>query len=451
MKLKKILLILIFGIYCYNIFSQDISTRIFVIMEKRDHRNDSMPGFFKTTIKQNISFNDIVSDTIYLALENTNMWGLKYTFSEIECFDIGRNERINFKFDEETIAIPVTQTNFDIELKYQYNPISCIQFMQSFYFGFYSYDWQGWFFSHSNMKIENVTVSVSDYYYFFSNQPMISQDNIYHLNTSNLTSFRIDMLFLEKIFYYEKYSFSDNSNTFNIYFSKNTGVNSDSTALIPVDKDSLLIAKCINSIKTCITKINNVFPEQANKNFTIVDAGFNFENMAYGTKIDISENNFLLIIDTSFWNDYSLTHELLHCFLPYKTEPTDSAKFLLEESIIEYLSVYFYYDEIKYDSIFNDKIVKIKEIDNVSIFSVIENRSNASTGEGTWRIVYNKAPAIIHEFAQKLGGDNIFVDLLFKYYQTIDSNNIIKFNDMKNFFLSNGVTKEDWQWFERNL
>jgi hypothetical protein len=371
-----------------------------------------------------------------------------FTFPKIACFDIDKNEEIDFTFDGATITLPIAQKNLDIVLNYEYNPFSSFQFLQSLSFILYDYIWQSWFFSCPAMKIDDIVFNVADEFYFFSNISVQNKGKI-KIHRRDIT-----MLALLKECY-DNIRFDIDETTVNLFLLKpdsmNFNINGiEGRAFISKRKDEHWIEKTTNKITQTINNITNALPKKAKKYFNIIEAGFNMERAAFGTALKINKDAFTIIIDTSFWNDHCFIHELLHCFIQHETKKADSAKLLFEESIIEYLSVYYYYGNQK-DSIFNIKSAKVNEFSNTSIFSTLKNRMDTATGDGDYKVVYNKTPVIIRQFAEKIGGDEVFIDLLFRYYYAIGNDMDVSFDDMRNFFLTNGITQEDWKWFEENL
>jgi hypothetical protein len=300
------------------------------------------------------------------------------------------------------------------------------------------------------MRIDDVAMTVTDDFYFFSNLPADLQKQTYHLNTSLLTDFNVSFLVLLKEFY-RKLSFSKNMDTFDVYFSKNIDLSLDSLALI--DRDSLSLTKNIQKVKDIVSKLNQLIPNTS-KHIGIIDGSLNMDGMAWGMGIPaIGGNNDLILMDTSFWRENSLIHEMLHVYLPFQPQKEDSAYYFFSESMIEYLSICLSYEKKVAHAVFKQKIKKSKRKGymNISVFALSDNRVDVSTNRGTSVVIYDKTPAVIDQFAQKTGGDEQFLKLLSLFYQQVQTTGEMTFRGFEQVLKSNGISDEHWQWFVQNL
>ena len=121
--------------------------------------------------------------------------------------------------------------------------------------------------------------------------------------------------------------------------------------------------------------------------------------------------------------------------------------------MIEYLSVCLSQNQKSVNHIFKEKMKDShsKGYKNTSIFSLSDNRIDASTKQGSSVVIYQKAPAIIHKFAQKTGGTKNFLKLLSVFYHHVEAIGEINFKEFEKSLKSQGVSTKDWQWFVKKL
>ncbi|MDR1544058.1 MAG: hypothetical protein LBS50_06585, partial [Prevotellaceae bacterium] len=175
-----------------------------------------------------------------------------------------------------------------------------------------------------------------------------------------------------------------------------------------------------------------------------IDASLADENIVWGRNIKCDSNKYFIMIDTSFWQNTSLVHELLHTFCSFNVDKNDSAYYFFGESIIEYLANYFYFTKQERETSLIKNYEKVSN--HTSIFKIIDNRMSAETGTGTAEVVYLKTPYKIYLLAKSIGEDK-FVSLLSKFYKQVKIKNSCTFPDFQQFMLKNGVTQKQWNDF----
>jgi hypothetical protein len=401
----------------------------------------------------------MLHDTIILSLENVHPMSAvipSYTFSDLQvfvaCSEDMNYEKTDFLFNGEQLIFPVLTSNCYVKIAYRHSAISFIQHIDAVYMQDYRYNSESWFFSCPNMQIETVEISMPDDIYFFSNLPAVVGEETYFLKTTNLPNLEISMIVLLKEFY-ENQSFPDTLNSLDVYFSKDVGMSADSMTLISVKKDSSFMAKCMHTIRNITTKLQTFTPN-AHQHISIIDGALNMDGMAWGMTIPcVEKNKYLMLIDTSFWRDHSIIHEILHCYLPFQPQKDDSAFYFFSESMIEYLSVCLYQDVKFADAVFKQKMKKSrnKGYANISVLTLSDNRIDANTKKGSSVVIYDKTPAVIHRFAQKIGGNSHFLKILSLFYQHVQDEEKIDFKKLENIVKSQGVSNKQWQWFVKNL
>ncbi|MCL2073305.1 MAG: hypothetical protein FWH18_05260 [Marinilabiliaceae bacterium] len=457
--MKKYLLLILF--YCISQIGVacNISSSIFVNIERNDKRSNESLFFIRTTIEQHVQLQNIKSDSLTLVLENFHPLGAiipAYTFPQLQVFEkISQNadyQKINFSFDGTTIIFPTSNENFNIKIVYENYALSFAQHVEAFYLFDYRYDSESWFFTHPNMQIQAVNISVSDDFYFFSNLPETIHNNTFQLNTEVLSDNNISFVVLLKE-YYEKMSFSNELNKFDIYFSKEYGISEDSTRFLPIDKSIYWMEENLQTIKTAAIKINKFIPD-ISRNICIIDGELNTEGMAWGMSISpVAKKDYLILIDVSFWKNKTIVHEMLHCYFPFVPQKEDSAFYLLGESMIEFLAISLSNDTKKAEKIFKENLKnsKRKGYGKVSIFDITDNRMDATTQKGSSVVIYQKTPALIHKFAKKNGGVDKFLGSLSIFYQQVQATEKISFQEFENVLKFQGISGKQWDRFVKKL
>jgi hypothetical protein len=318
----------------------------------------------------------------------------------------------------------------------------------------YMYDTQSWLFSYLGMKVDSVVFTIPEDYAFFVNQPSTYSNDTCLVNLSSSTNIDVSFYVMKKN-YYQQHTIDDKYTTTVIYFLKNIALSSDSTYYISTEQDPFLLVKRKESLHTWMQEIQHFFNTKEHKNIYIIDANLRNEKVAWGRTHEINQKDFLIFIDTSMWKNNSLCHEIIHTYIPHDYNPpqNDSTHYFFSESIVEYLSNYFFYEKQVLPAIFENSIREYyeKEANVTSIFKITNNRRDASTGGGTARTIYTKTPYIIHKFAQMIGGDDYFVELLAMFYQQVHVKKQASLYDMEHFFKSKSVTNKQWNWFIHNL
>jgi hypothetical protein len=448
------------GIYSL-VLSQTIMSDISVDIRKKTNM-DSIPGLYTTRIEQTIAFTNYNINSIILYLENVSDFAAtisQYSFPNNITIDVKQQNKIdycplpNFSFNGKKLSFTLPDSNCLVKITYDYNTLFNITYMETaIYLQAYMYSEHAWFFSHSDMTIEKITLSIPENGYFFASVPYLYDGSYYLLNTLQLIDFDISFYILQKE-YYDYRSFSDTLNTVQFYFSKGLAV--DSTHFFPAKKDTVLFTERSSLIHDRIQKINRFFLPRKHKKIYMADANLINGKIVWARTHAITDEEFFILLDTTMWNNNTSCHEIIHAYIPTRYNPpkNDSTHYFFSEAIVEYLSLYFSYNSQALDSICEENRRRYYEKNNsvTSIFRVSDNRLNASSVEGTSLIIYVKSPYIIHEFAEMIGGDDYFVSLLALFYQQAQAKEQISFYDMERFFKSKLVTDEQWCWLVDNL
>ena len=144
---------------------------------------------------------------------------------------------------------------------------------------------------------------------------------------------------------------------------------------------------------------------------------------------------------------------MMHTYLPFVPHKEDSAFYLLGESMIEYLTVCLSNDKKSANVIFKEKMKssKRKGYAKTSLFSLSDNGIDATTQKGSAVVIYEKAPAVIHKFAQKIGGNKKLLELLSVFYRQVEITGEIDFTAFEKSLKSQETSNKQWQWFVKKL
>jgi hypothetical protein len=446
--MNKLFFITISILFSFNAYSQQLSTDIYVEIKHREV-NDNVAFGGKTLIRQVIYLDStfVYPDSLILTSENISNFSMFLQNYFFPSFQLSKNIKYNFDGRELVAFVPDSVKSFEID--FEFNTMFGLRSaVASFALWAYQYDWDSWFFTCNDMKINNAVLNIPDSTDVFVNLPnvQIGNKNSYLLNTSNLAGNDISFYILLQSSF-SKYSFIQNKNQYNLYFAKEIVIQPDSTYSMFALPDSNVKRK-IDFLKNILNKINNYFTFSDSCFISIADANLSYEKLAWGHTVECDSNKYFIIIDTSFWQNTSLAHELLHIFCNFNINKNDSSYYFFGESIIEYLANYFYFTKQERNSAF------IKNYSNISnytsIFKLSDNRMSADTGEGSSEVVYIKTPYKIYLLAQSIGEDK-FVSLLSEFYKQAKKKNGCNFPDFEKFMKQNGVSDQQWNDFIKDL
>jgi hypothetical protein len=465
--MKKLLIFLcIFS--CSTIFAQNITTSIDVNLQEKE-QGDTLARFYRFSVEQTIIIENSYTDFITLNLENMPAFATyipDYTLPKLSIFiKSDKNQQFqsveNYEFNGQQLAFAIEKNCRNvIKLDFEYIPLFFIQYMESaFHINAYLYDQQSWFFSCENMKIENISVFLPDYFYFLSNIPAVFTENHYNIKTDKLNDFNVFLIFLNKECY-NKCQFSTKTDTTNLYFLRNDFLikaNSDSTSFYIAKNDSMNNESSLqdksNFVKATKKRLNKFFTTQKNHLLNIIDGELTYEKASWGQTLNFYKEQSLVVIDSAFWQYRTgIIHEIIHTYITEKPFKTDSAYFFLSESLVEYLAVSLFNSEMQQAKIFDEKWENTNrhEYQNISVFSLQDNRMNAETASGNSVVIYDKTPYKIYKFAQSVGNKK-FISILSKFYKYTSKKGYIYFSDFENIMKQNGVSDKQWNDFIKDL
>ena len=415
-------------------------------------------------ITQTFYFQDYKKDSIFLELKTPSSFPfLNFIYFQkinvLKHFD-NTTENIDFQFNYEELKFFLPEKNCKVEITYFYHSDYFYYSNSKFICTFMPYQstWMSWFFTNSEMKIMNVSFTIPEHIYLFADMPQEKKEDKTILLFDSIPDNKITFFCIKKR-YYEYFQEEIQSHIVKFYLFEDIIETEDSTSLdtyyLPSQRvNNTLKENYLSFLQHDLKNISTIFNKTVNIDIleACLDIHSEEDTIRWGSGFLLSDNHLLVIMDTSFWSEHHYLHEIVHLFTNILPEKRDSSYNFFNESMTEFLTIYFKYDNIEtIDSIFNNKILKYETLDNVcnSIFSVIKNELQFDLG-GTYGIVYLKTPFIIHSFAKRIGIDK-FIQILSKFYQQIEQTKIVNFKILEETFKSEKVSNEDWQWFERNL
>ena len=475
---KKIILIsclvcLCFGFQC---IAQTVKTNLYVTLKPCDYLNVfgcQAPHIAEVT--QEFVLENHKTDTLFLTIDKYGPFQfmmLQFFYQELTIDIISENEKqsVESNFDGKTLRIPLPISSCTVKLNYlyssdyetrNYNPFAINA--TGFYLWPCMYSWHSWYFSYPNMQFDKVEFQNTDsLLYFFVDASTFKQNEKSILDTKSIDGDRGIDFFMIQMPFYHKTTYIQNTNTINIYLDKGAvlirnpkGSISNNTVL-PGDRVTQDFADtCKSVISLAFEKINTIFPPLQGAVIDIFDADLSINNTFNWGKAssDRNNNHHMVLIDISYWHNYSLIHELIHLYNYVSLQKNDSTYYFFNESITEYLAVCFYYeDKRKRDEIFNLKIISFAKEpnDDYSIFQLSSNSWDANTVRGSSLVVYDKTPFIIHTLAQMVGEDK-FHAALKQFYAKVAEGMVVNLPNFEKILKENGVTEWQWNWFVKSL
>ena len=398
-------------------------------------------------------------DTLCLILDEPSKFSFLNAmyFQKMSVEEKKTKKKIPFVFQSDTLKIVPAKKDCIIEIHYYYQPDYFMMNDQSIFCP-YQQSWFSWYFSIPNMKINNVTVSVPEDLYFFSNlmQKKKEKKKVY-LSTDNIPERGISFFWVEKRFY-EQVKTSIGTTQHNLYLFKDVVFTGDSSdhqkAYLPLQRiNKSMIDMRISELNKAVQGIEKVFQKRVS--FDVVEACLDIGNgeaaVRWGSEFLLSENQSFIFMDTAFWNDHCFTHEMVHAYNDILPSKTDSSYYFFNESMTEYFAIYFRYNKQEKDSAYEAKILKYINLkqEYISVFEINKSSLGFDLG-GTYGVVYLKAPFVIDRFAKRIGEDKFF-EILFCFYRQIRETKTVNFFEFEKVFKSKGVSNEDWDWFVKNL
>jgi len=416
------------------------SDSINLFLKKGDRNNIAL---YRSLFFQDFSVSKVVKDSIY------------------DC---------KFNFNGNILTIKSLSENSKIIIKYRYQSdfiIKHISSTASYLIPFMS-SWHSWYFTNPNISIENFKISIPKSQFFYCDNPATNVNSVYSINGKELKE-ELSFYLINKN-YYQKLLFAEKGETeVSIFLNKGISIDTirnifkkDSIIVSPSTRvDSFLISKVTNEVKRTVKNLDIIFPYASPKHINIIDGTLQLplddnENLKWGNKTEMNEGDFYILIDTSFWNDNSIQHELIHVYNEIIPEKEDTSYYFFAESMVEYLSVIlkYEYNDKKIKDVFEEKhkkyIEKIESVNQYSIFSLSNNSANLHDGRGSNSIIYLETPYLIYEFANTVGFAN-FMLYLYEFYNYTNAKSAMNFEDFEIIMKKNGIAEKELNKFKNDL
>lgn len=392
-------------------------------------------------VEQIVDIRNFTTDTLVLNLSYTSM--LNQILTSTLFHNVSVEAKINTQSDYKSMQYAFDGTELKCtphfkkgQLKISYDYQSDFAFMQdplgtSTFIVPQIYGWNSWYFTNKYMAIDGVTFSTPQQAYFWGNGTKEAEQGRYVVDVQELKS-DISFYLLLKEYYVHKGMQFDNISV-NMFFTK--GFVRDT--LFNKSKERLLIArpasdtalkyspKIIDYIYNVLNELTAIFNPQKQITINIADAFLTIPiegqaDIVWGNSTKCSNDEHLILIDTSKWNTNVLVHEIVHTFVDNVPVKTDSTHYFFAESMIEYLATYIANpDSLARDAAFARKGANINA-NGPSIFKIREN-SVSGDGDNTSDVIYNKVPCDIHKLAKNVGQKK-FIALLSQFYAMQNQN-----------------------------
>ena len=156
------------------------------------------------------------------------------------------------------------------------------------------------------------------------------------------------------------------------------------------------------------------------------------------------------LIDSDLFYTHTMMHELMHCYVKkFSIEDMndDYEINFFKESLIEYLTCFLYNRQFGATT-FSEKeeFMRGKEKTIAKARNLLEKNKNNSVsfaGEDhdTYWIYYDLLPCRLHEYAERNGNEERFVETIISYLKKLDENNAPSFKEFSEYMKENGFKK----------
>ena len=389
-------------------------------------------------------------DSLKLELKVCNFHPLllPFFYNNMEVYGIDNGNTMPLQFDLSTAGIAIDHKDYDtINLSFYFNPNSIMlyKYKVAFYgMVFYQSGWQSMFFTKPGMEFDEIKV-------------IYTNDIVMFWNRQDLQDPKINA-FLINPDYYITDTLSKSPDITAYLFKGSNGwqdsISGDWYDYEPDEKshpESRLPSNIVSVVdnlseffNTKITSLNYI-----DTYTTLADTD---NEACWGEAYRVDDENWFIVIDTSFWNSYLWCHETTHCFNTKLPSRNDSSYYFFNESMTEFISIYFGTpDKNDIDSIFIKRVEKYGELpdDYPSIFQV-RNSDLGLDGSGTFNVTYVKTPYCLHLLAKDVG-ERRFLKICKGFYKKISKMETYTYDDFEDYILRHGVSKKKWNHFMKNL
>ena len=155
----------------------------------------------------------------------------------------------------------------------------------------------------------------------------------------------------------------------------------------------------------------------------------------------------LFLIDNELFETHGLMHELMHGYVKTFMVDDEYEHNFFKESLVEYLTAYLY-ETVFRESVYKDKQDRmlLNEKTKEKAHKLLKiSKVNALSFEGkeydtSW-IYYDLLPCRLHEYAERNGNEERFVETIISYMKKLDENHAPSFKEFSEYMKENGFKK----------
>lgn len=379
-------------------------------------------------------------------------------YNNMEVYSTDKGNRIPLQFTLSKAGIAVDCEDCDtITLSYYFNPSFMLygNALVEDAMAFYQSAWHSIFFTSPNVKIDEITLICPDDIWMFVNRKYKREDNCYIIQPSDSRYLNV---FLLDSTYFVVDTLSDNPEIITYLFKGcrawQDTIRGDWHDVEP-DEESHPKSRLPSNVTSVIDELSDFFQKKIKSLKyidTYTDVSDRDDETYWGQAYEIDDDNRFIVMDVSYWNDYTWCHETTHCFNTKMPYPNDSSFYFFMESMTEFVSVYLgTEDKNDIDSVFIKRVEKYGKRPNdfQSAFQVDENILGFD-GSGTFNVLYVKTPYCLHLLAKDVG-ERRFLKICKGFYKHVNKMETYTFADFENYMLRHGVSRKQWKRFMTNL
>lgn len=464
MKAKILLLLLLVTDIIIEVNAQTITSDITVCF----YESDTLTPLFANQDSIHVSVEEILSisdwswDSIELSLEKPHWLAPLMPhmfFSDIQVFTRKSSkdnwEQIHYEYLFPRIKFIVPTPNCHIKITYSHLPYSMMLHWYNLpHFNAILNSDGEWYFTHPLMYVKSIQISApSTGYTLFLNKPSLSiNSNTNQINLSKSEENDISVILI-KNHWYQKQGYSHERYQLNMFHWDSTYyLYAIDTIRMHVPISKTTMGNRMEKIKMTMMRYCNFFPKQKFLTINIVDNCLETNDIIWGCAFQEENWDTLSVFfeTNTGWYGNVAQHEILHGYLDILPPKDDSTYFLFCESLTEYLSVALFNTQDVSDSIFSSRYTHYvdnrKESDGENIFHIHADFMRRDFS-GTALIIYQKTPLVIHKLGMLIGGQERLLQILKQFYAEVYRQEKCSFPLLKEVFLSNGVTEEQWNSF----
>lgn len=257
---------------------------------------------------------------------------------------------------------------------------------------------------------------------------------------------------------YNHYTFSEKGKFIDLLFENVDSTKSDKSGKIEYywdykEKDSLDIEK-VKNVRDCL---NTWFGDDSSPDTLFVVKSTQRTKITMGKITRSFTSNWAhthdkfssFFIDSDLFYTPTMMHELMHCYVRDFQSDNPYEQNFFKEVLIEYVTC-FLYDSLFSVTTFSDKIEKMeKDGQTIKIARKLlkTNKSNGISFGGkeydtNW-IYYDLLPCRLHEYAERNGNEERFVETIISYMKKLDENHAPSFKEFSEYMKANGFRNVD--------